>query len=63
MADLELQVSNLINFTQAAKLLKISRPTIYNLIERNRLRPVCIGRNRFLIRQEVEGLKEKGNNG
>ena len=57
MAEITLNVQNLIGFTQAAKILRVSRATIYNLVARNKLHPVAIGRNRYLLYEELESLK------
>uniref|UniRef100_A0A6M3XYP0 Putative DNA binding, helix-turn-helix domain containing protein n=1 Tax=viral metagenome TaxID=1070528 RepID=A0A6M3XYP0_9ZZZZ len=63
MARVNLEVKNLITFAEAAKMLKVSRPTVYNLVEKAKLHPVMIGNNRYLLRNEVEQLikdREKG---
>lgn len=57
MVELTLKVENLVTFTQAAKILGVSRPTIYNLIAKYKLHPLTIGRNRYLMREELEFLK------
>jgi len=49
--------NNLINFSQAAELLGVSRPTIYAMIERGELHPVQIADRQYLNRDEVEGIK------
>ena len=59
MAEITLNVQNLINFTEAAEILQVSRPTVYNLVARFKLYPVAIGRNRYLLREDVEQLKER----
>lgn len=56
MADLTIQTDDLVTFSEAAKLLAVSRPTIYNLVTKEQLHPVVIGRNRYLLRTEIEGL-------
>ncbi|MBA7592513.1 hypothetical protein ES708_34700 [subsurface metagenome] len=62
MEEITLEVSNLLTFTKAAEMLGVSRPTIYNLVNRQELHPVAIGRNRYLLRHEVERLKREINN-
>ena len=49
---------DLVTFTEAANLLNISRPTVYNLVKKQRLHPVVFGRNRYLLRAEIETLKK-----
>jgi len=46
----------LINYTQAAKELKCSRPTIYKMIERGQLQTVEIADRKFLKLEEVRTL-------
>jgi len=53
---------DLINITQAAEMLGVSRPTIYELIRRGELTPVEIAGLSYLDRGEVESLKQKRNN-
>lgn len=59
MAELTLNVENLVTFAQAAEELGVSRPTVYNLVEKYRLHPVAIGKNKFILREELEALKRK----
>ena len=54
MEELTITTNDLITFTEAAKILKVSRPTLYNLVSKAQLHPVVIGRNRYLLRSEVE---------
>lgn len=56
MNELTIKTNDLITFTEAAKLLKVSRPTVYNMVSKEKLHPVIIGRNRYLLRAEIEGL-------
>jgi len=53
--------NNLINFSQAAELLSVSRPTIYAMIERGELHPIQIADRQYLKRDEVEHLSKEGN--
>lgn len=57
MTEIRLQVSNLLNYSEAARRLGISRPTIYALIDRGELHPVAIAERRYLLTEEVERLK------
>jgi len=59
MEKITISTPDLVNFTEAAKILGISRATIYNLIKRQQLHPVEFGSNRYLLRKEVERLNEK----
>lgn len=56
MEELTIKTNDLVTFTEAAKILSISRPTLYNLVLKAQLHPILIGRNRYLLRSEVEGL-------
>ena len=56
MADLTISTPDLLTFAEAAELLGISRPTVYNMVSRYQLHPVLIGKNRYLMRSEVEGI-------
>jgi len=58
MAEITLKVENLVNFTEAASLLGVARTTVYNLVAKYKLHPVIIGRNRYLLREELEFLKK-----
>lgn len=58
MTKITLRVEDLITLSAAAKILGVSRPTVYNLMDRYRLHPLVIGRNRYLLREEVEFLRE-----
>ena len=61
MDELTIKTTDLLTFSEAAQLLGVSRPTLYNLVTRENLHPVLIGKNRYLLRTEIEGLKGKGN--
>ena len=56
MNDLTIKTADLVTFAEAAKLLQVSRPTVYNLVTKEQLHPVLIGRNRYLLRSEIKGL-------
>ena len=61
MAKVVFEVSNMVNFSEAARLLEVSRQAIYDIIARGGLRPITIGRYRFLFREDVLKLKaERG---
>lgn len=48
--------NNYINFSQAAELLGVSRPTIYAMIERGELHPIQIADRQYLRKDEVDEL-------
>ena len=56
MGELTIKTNDLVTFTEAAKMLSVSRPTVYNMVVKEQLHPVSIGRNRYLLRTEVEAL-------
>jgi excisionase family DNA binding protein len=49
--------NNFINFSQAAEILNVSRPTIYAMIERGELHPIQIADRQYLKRDEVDTIK------
>lgn len=57
MEEITLAVENLVTFTEAASMLAVTRATVYNLVRRNKLHPVVIGRNRYLLRNELDSLR------
>lgn len=57
--ELTIRTPDLLTFTEAAEILGVSRPTVYNLIKKQRLHIVAFGRNRYLMRAEVEVTKLK----
>ena len=57
MTELTLKIENLVTFTEASRRLGVSRSTVYNMVVRYKLHPVAIGRNRYLLSNEVELLK------
>ncbi len=59
MDELTIKTDSLLTFSEGAKILGVSRPTLYNLVGKQALHPVVIGRNRYLLRTEIEQLKSK----
>jgi len=57
MAEVKLQIENILTYQQAAKLLQVSRPTVYLLIRRGDLHSLQIAGRHFLMKEEVERLK------
>ena len=57
MAFVTFRTTDLANYSEAVILLGISRQTLYTWIEKEMLHPLAIGRNRFLLRAEIEKLK------
>ncbi len=49
----------LINLSQAAVILGLSRPTIYKMIRRGELSPVKVAGLSYMDRREVEELKRR----
>ena len=56
MSEIRLQVSNLINYSTAARMLDVTRATIYAMINRGKLHPIEIAERRYLLREEIERL-------
>ena len=56
MSEIRLQVSNLLSYSQAARMLGVTRVTIYAMIERGQLHPLAIADRRYLLKEEVERL-------
>jgi len=59
MERLSIRTNDLVTCNGAAKILGVSRPTIYHMIERHQLHSIMIGRNRYLLRAELESLKAR----
>lgn len=57
MAEVTFRSTELLNYSEAVRLLGVSRQTLYAWIEKGKLHPLAIGRNRFLLRSEIERLK------
>jgi len=58
MEEISLKVNNLMNFSQAAEYLGITRQSIHNYVRRGKLHPISIGKSRFLLVEELDRLKE-----
>jgi len=56
MSEIRLQVSNLLNYSEAARMLQVSRQTVYAMIERGELHPLSIADRHYLLKEEVERL-------
>ena len=59
MAKITLESQDLLDFTDAAKYLDVSRPTIYSLIDQERLHPISIGKVRYLYLAELGQVKKE----
>ena len=56
MLEIRLQTDDLTSFSEAARILSVTRVTIYAMIKRGELHPFAIANRRYLLREEVEGL-------
>ena len=67
MTRLIIETDSLLSFEDAAQVLGVTRPSIYNYIRRYYiLHPVRIGKNQYLFRHEVEEMRkilQKGERG
>jgi len=63
MKEIRLQVSGLLNYSEAAHILKVTRATVYAMIIRGELHPFDIADRHYLFREEVESLAHKRYNG
>lgn len=58
MAKITVETHDLMDFTEAAKYLGVSRQTIYNMIEEEKLHPIALfGKARLLYRYELDQIK------
>ena len=57
MGKVTVEVSSFVNFSEAAKLLGITRATLYAWVKRGKLHPAIIEGSPYLWRFEVEKLK------
>ena len=57
MEEITIRTPDVVNFCEAAKILGVSRPTIYNLIKKQKLHTIVFGRNRYLLRSELDRVK------
>ena len=53
------KLDDLINLSQAATILGVSRPTIYEMIKRSDLSPVRVAGLSYVDKGEVEELKRR----
>lgn len=58
MPEIKLQTENLLNFSEAARLLNVTRVTIYAMIRRGQLNSILIADRHYLFKEEVEGLRK-----
>lgn len=61
MSEIRLQVNNLLNYSDAARILGVTRVTIYAMIARGELHPLAVADRRYLLREEIERSKEATN--
>ena len=58
MSEIKLKVSNLLSYPEAAKMLGVSRVTIYAMVKRGELHPFRISNRQYLLKEEIERLKK-----
>lgn len=56
MSEIRLEVNNLLNYSDAARILGVTRVTIYAMIERGEFHPLHIADRRYLLKEEVDRL-------
>ena len=56
MPEIKLQTNDLMSFSEAARVLDVTRVTIYAMIDRGELHPFAIADRRYLLKEEVEKL-------
>ncbi len=56
--SLQIDVPDLLAFSEAAEILGVSRPAVYAMIESGRLHRVNLGDSGFVLRAEVEKMKK-----
>jgi excisionase family DNA binding protein len=56
MARTKPKTDNLLNFTDAATILGVTRPTVYTMIERGELHPIPVADRQYLDRDAVKKL-------
>jgi len=60
MGKVTIETDSLVSLSETARMLKISRPTLYKRIEEAGIRPVTIGTGRYLIWADIEAIRVKG---
>ncbi len=56
--SVQIEVPELVTFSEAAEILGYSRPSLYYMVETGRLHRIDIGGSPYLPRVEVEALKK-----
>jgi len=59
MPEIKITTDDLLSFSEAARILKVTRMTVYAMIGRGELHPFRLAENRFLHREEVERLRDE----
>lgn len=57
MSDIDL--SDLISYSEGGRILEVSRPTIYAMIDRKELNSIPVADRRYLSKKACEELKKK----
>ena len=56
--DVTLRTDDLLTFEEASKILTITRMTVHRWIKSGKLTKVKLGKNVYLLRSQVEQLKQ-----
>ena len=55
---MDITIENLISYSEAAKMLGVSRVTVYAMIQRGEIVPVRISGRGYFIKPEIERIAE-----
>ena len=55
---LRVDLADLLDFSQAGKVLGLTRPQIYNLVREHKLTPMLVQRRKVFCREDVLRLKK-----
>ena len=59
MPEIRINLDTILSYKQAAEILHITRPAIYWMVSKGKLRSIEIGGKRFIMREDVEKLKKE----
>lgn len=63
MTEIRLRVENLMDYSDAAKFLGVTRQTVHTWIKQGKFTPIEIGDRRYLLRLQVEKIKKERQKG